>query len=243
MHTCARKQVKYSIKSNSIAVWRFISPIIWCDTSCIIKRWLFMVSTFAINVVFSCDYCGSFLSFTLSSSSSFSLSLVPLSELLLLLESRLFLIFWSLYSPSISSSIFAFFHSLHLPLSSLLSFPFHFPALIPHWMLKRSAAFGGESYIKSLSRKSRFSSQLRKLSIIGIAAAPTASIANRVSGVLQTSFVGSTSTTWYDGGYSLVGILSQGWQLPAFSDCQQVMPIPAKWFPSTGSVWSLLSCN
>lgn len=195
MHTCARKQVKYSIKSNSIAVWRFISPIIWCNTSCIIKRWLFMVSTFAIKVVFSCDCCGSFLSFTLSFTSSLLLSLVPLSELLLLLESRLFLIFWPLYSPSISSSIFAFFHSLHLLLSSLLSFPFHFPALIPQWMFKRSAAFGGESFIKSLSRKSRFSSQLRKSSIIGIAAAPTASVANRVSGVLQTSFVGSTSTT------------------------------------------------
>lgn len=87
--------------SCSTAVWRFISPIILCNTSCIINRWLFMVSTFAMKVFFSYDCWISiillfFINLCLSISLHFLLSSLLSIPLFNILFQHLFLLEFSI---------------------------------------------------------------------------------------------------------------------------------------------------
>lgn len=72
---------------------------------------------------------------------------------------------------------------------------------------------------------------------------------NRGSGVLETSLVGSTSTTGYDGAVFFNGDPKSGMKVVRFirlvhrSWDSFLLPIFAKWFPSTRSIGSLFSCK
>lgn len=154
---------------------------------------------------------------------------------------------WNLVSSS-SSSPFSYLPFRH----QSFAFPplFHIPLFSTYFSLNDQAlsALEEELYSKMLSKKLRFFSQLRKSTIIGIAAAPTDSVANWDFGVLKTSLIGSTSNKGYDRAVFLGGDHKPGTTVArlirlAHWSWYSFLPIFANWFPSTNSMRSLFSCK
>lgn len=149
--------------------------------------------------------------------------------------------------PLLLVPFLTFLFAINLCFSTLF---FYIPLFSTYSSLNDQALSALEEELSSniLSRKLRFFSQLRKSTIIGIAAAPTDSVANWDFGVLKTSLICSTSNKGYDRAVFLGGDLKPGTTVArliqlAHWSWYSFLPIFANWFPSTNSMRSLFSCK